>query len=74
MSDYSDFSFNHGGFPDIYIYVKYPILSRGMMTLFSFISPKNSPSLVLTFGRTGVIRVVEDIFRVENPASNKNNY
>ena len=74
MSDYSDFNFNHGGFPEIYIHVKYPILSHGMMTLYSFISSKNSPSRVLTFGRRGVIRVVEDIVRVENPASNKNNY
>ena len=74
MSDYSNFNFNHGGFPEIYIYVKYPILSHGMMTLYSFISSKNSPSRVLTFGRRGVIRVVEDIVRVENPASNKNNY
>ena len=38
MSDYSDFSLNHGGFPEIYIYMKYPILSHGMMTTYSLSS------------------------------------
>ena len=32
MSDYSDFSLKHGGFPEIHIDVKYPMLSHGMMT------------------------------------------
>lgn len=35
MSDYSDFSLKHGGFPEIHTDVKYTMPSHEMMTIFS---------------------------------------